>query len=273
LSGYSKAFEKVQYHLKNGNTYLLNLTFQTPIETDLTLEALFHAGEAPYKLMIPGRFLIFSPEAFVTIRDGVITSCPMKGTISADVPDAREKLLNDDKEQFEHNTIVDLIRNDLSMVATDVTVRRFRYLDLIHTNRGDLWQMSSEICGNLPGNYREQLGDILFAMLPAGSVTGAPKEKTVQIIRETEEYDRGYYTGIFGYFDGQNLVTAVSIRFIEQTGHGLVFKSGGGITALSELHAEYREMISKIYVPVAGDHHCPAESRGKDIAANGESNN
>lgn len=247
---YLKAFDKVQYHLKRGDTYLLNLTFPTPVETDLSPEALFHAGQAPFKLLVPGKFVVFSPEAFVTIQNGEISSCPMKGTISADLPDAQEQLLADDKERFEHNTIVDLIRNDLSMVATGVSVRRFRYLEKIHTNRGDLWQMSSEICGKLPEDYLKHLGKTLFTLLPAGSVTGAPKEKTVQIIREAEGYKRGFYTGIFGYFNGEILRTAVSIRYLELTGTGMVFKSGGGITALSDPEQEYREMVSKVYVPV-----------------------
>jgi para-aminobenzoate synthetase component 1 len=86
-------------------------------------------------------------------------------------------------------------------------------------------------------------------LLPAGSVTGAPKEKTVQIIREAENDDRGFYTGIFGYFNGEILRTAVTIRYIEQTGNRMVFKSGGGITALSDPEQEYREMISKVYLP------------------------
>lgn len=248
--GYQRAFEKVQYHLKKGDTYLVNLTFQTPLETDLNLRELYSAGRAVFSLYVPGRFVVFSPEAFVQIRDGKITSCPMKGTISATVPDAEKQLLGDKKEFFEHNTIVDLIRNDLSMVSSNVTVKRFRYLDRIHTNRGDLLQMSSEICGDLPADYLKTLGETLYTLLPAGSVTGAPKEKTVQIIRETENYKRGFYTGIFGYFDGNILTSAVAIRFIEDTGNGLVFKSGGGITALSGMESEYNELIAKVYVPV-----------------------
>ncbi len=247
---YQRAFEKVQVHLKKGDTYLVNLTFQTPLETDLNLRELYSAGRAAFSLYVPGRFVVFSPEAFVQIRDGKITSCPMKGTISATIPDAEKQLLEDKKEFFEHNTIVDLIRNDLSMVSTHVTVKRFRYLDRIHTNRGDLLQMSSEICGDLLANYLENLGGILYTLLPAGSVTGAPKEKTVQIIRETENYKRGFYTGIFGYFDGSILTSAVAIRFIEDTGNGLVFKSGGGITAMSDMESEYNELIAKVYVPV-----------------------
>ena len=247
---YEKAFKKVLFHLKRGDTYLLNLTFPTPLRVNLSLEELFTYSSAPFKLFVPGCFVVFSPEIFVRIDGGRISCCPMKGTIDAAIPDAEHQLLEDEKEFFEHNTIVDLIRNDLSMVSTDVSVTRFRYIDRIHTHRGDLLQQSSEITGTLPENYREQLGNILFTLLPAGSVTGAPKEKTGEIIRETESYNRGFYTGIFGFFDGQSLTSAVSIRFIEQTADGLVFKSGGGITALSDAESEYREMITKVYVPV-----------------------
>jgi para-aminobenzoate synthetase component 1 len=250
FKSYKTAFDKVILHLKRGDTYLLNLTFPTPLNTSLSLQDIFSASTAPFKLLVPGHFVVFSPEIFVNIRDGMIFSHPMKGTIDASVQDAAQKLLADEKEFFEHNTIVDLIRNDLSTVATGVKVERFRYIDRIVTNRGDLLQMSSEISGNLPCGYLGHLGDILFRLLPAGSVTGAPKEKTVQIIREVEAYKRGFYTGIFGYFDGNSLSSAVSIRFVEQTDNGLVFKSGGGITALSDSESEYNEMLRKIYVPV-----------------------
>jgi para-aminobenzoate synthetase component 1 len=173
----------------------------------------------------------------------------MKGTIDASVPNAEKILLGDAKELAEHYTIVDLIRNDLNRVAKKVHVERFRYLEKIETNYGSLLQASSKITGRLPEKYTDQIGDILFSLLPAGSITGAPKEKTVEIIKNTEEYDRGFYTGIFGWFDGSNLESAVMIRFIEQTKGGLVFKSGGGITSKSQEEQEYREMINKVYVP------------------------
>jgi para-aminobenzoate synthetase component 1 len=247
---YKNAFEKVSYHLKRGDTYLLNLTFPTLLQSNFSLLELYTMSQAPFRLYVPGHFIVFSPEPFVRIAGSRITCCPMKGTIDASLPGAEQQLLSDEKEFFEHNTIVDLIRNDLAMVSTNVTVTRFRYVDRIHTHRGDLLQMSSEICGDLPADYRLRLGEILYKMLPAGSVTGAPKEKTVEIIRSAESYDRGFYTGIFGFFDGQSLVSAVSIRFIEQINGGLVFKSGGGITALSLVESEYQEMLKKIYVPV-----------------------
>jgi para-aminobenzoate synthetase component I len=247
---YKKAFGAVQYEIQMGNTYLINLTFKSRIETSLTLQEIFYRSRAKYKLLFDNRFVVFSPETFIEITDGVISSCPMKGTIDASIPDAAGLLLADEKETAEHNTIVDLIRNDLAMVSEDVYVEKFRYVELLQTHKGDLWQLSSRISGKLPADYKNHLGEILIKLLPAGSISGAPKQKTVEIIQRVENYDRGHYTGIFGVFDGINLDSAVMIRFIEQENGQLWFKSGGGITSMSEVEKEYNELIQKIYVPI-----------------------
>lgn len=243
-------FERVMWHIKNGDTYLLNFTQPTQVETNLSLGEIFQISSAPYKIYLKDKFVCFSPETFVKIRDGKIYSYPMKGTIDAGIENAEQIILTDSKEIAEHNTIVDLIRNDLSLVAENVVVEKFRYLNHIQTNNKNLWQVSSEISGELPKNYPESIGDILFALLPAGSVSGAPKKKTLEIIAKTENYDRGYYTGVFGIFDGENLDSCVLIRYIENQNGQLVYKSGGGITFMSEADKEYDEMLKKVYVPV-----------------------
>jgi para-aminobenzoate synthetase component 1 len=248
---YQQAFNAVQQHIHNGDTYLLNLTMPTQVETNLSPEELFHLSDAPYKIWLKDQFLCFSPEIFVRINDGIISSFPMKGTIDATLKDAEQQLLTDEKEVAEHHTIVDLIRNDLSMVANDVQVERLMYIDRISTNKGDILQMSSQISGKLPENYRQSIGSIIARLLPAGSICGAPKSKTIEIIRETEGYQRGYYTGIFGIFDGQNLDSCVLIRYLEQEDDHYVFKSGGGITYLSNCRSEYNELIQKVYVPIS----------------------
>jgi para-aminobenzoate synthetase component 1 len=146
--------------------------------------------------------------------------------------------------------MVDLIRNDLSRVSRKVSVEKLRYVEEIITHEKRLLQVSSEICGVLEPGWRQQLGDILFSLLPAGSVSGAPKGKTLEIIRKAEQGKRGYYTGIAGIFTGDTMISTVLIRFIETTQKGYIYKSGGGITALSNPKQEYEEMINKIYVPV-----------------------
>ena len=175
----------------------------------------------------------------------------MKGTIDANLPDAAQNILNDKKEAAEHATIVDLIRNDLGMIADKVWVERYRYLDKLETNQKALLQVSSEIAGLMPSNWRDFIGNWLFRLLPAGSISGAPKPSTLDIIRRAEGYERGYYTGITGIFDGENFDSGVLIRYIEQTEKQLIFKSGGGITARSQAQAEYQEMIDKIYLPIS----------------------
>jgi para-aminobenzoate synthetase component 1 len=87
-------------------------------------------------------------------------------------------------------------------------------------------------------------------MLPAGSITGTPKKSSVQIIEEVEQYKRGYYTGIFGIYDGKSLDSAVMIRFIQKEKEDFFYKSGGGITSDSNAHLEYQELIDKIYIPI-----------------------
>jgi len=247
---YSSAFAKVMENIKNGNTYLLNLTFPTKIKTNYTLEEIFHVSNAKYKLLFENKFVVFSPETFIQIKDGKIFSFPMKGTIDASIENAEEKLLNDEKELAEHNTIVDLIRNDLSMVAKNVRVEKFRYIGKIKTLNIILLQTSSKISGELENNYYEKIGDIIFKLLPAGSISGAPKKKTVGIIKDAEEYSRGYFTGVFGIFDGKELDSAVMIRFIENIDGAFYYKSGGGITFMSKPELEYQEMIDKVYVPI-----------------------
>lgn len=300
---YERSFDIVKNNIMAGNSYLTNLTCKVPVNCNLSLEDIFNQAKGKYKLLlrrkrnqaedkaqqeeaqnkadkkeenieeISNPFVCFSPETFVRIKNGRIYSYPMKGTLDASLPDAEKQLMEDRKEAAEHATIVDLIRNDLSRVAEDVRVDKYRYIDVLHTNKGDILQTSSEISGSLPEDYRQHLGEILDAQLPAGSITGAPKDKTMQIIHEAEGYDRGFYTGIMGIYDQGELNSAVMIRFVEEENspvdfeadgeknfkanegkepkesRELYFKAGGGITSKSDCRREYEEVIQKIYLP------------------------
>lgn len=301
---YERSFGIVKSNIMAGNSYLTNLTNRVPVNCNLSLEEIFHRAKGKYKLLLRRKrtqaedkahlkeeaqnkahlkeenieenltpFVCFSPETFVKIKGGRIYSYPMKGTLDASLPNAEKLLMEDRKEAAEHATIVDLIRNDLSRVAEDVRVDKYRYVDVLHTNKGDILQTSSEISGRLPEDYPHHLGEILDAQLPAGSITGAPKDKTMQIIHEAEGYDRGFYTGIMGIYDQGELNSAVMIRFIEEEtspvdfeadgeknfkanegkkpkeSRELYFKAGGGITSKSDCRREYEEVIQKIYLP------------------------
>lgn len=255
IGQYTKAFDAAKKEILYGNSFLLNLTFPTPIETNYTLRELFNISHARYKLYYKDQFIVSSPEIFIKIINGKIFTFPMKGTIDASIPNAMSNILNDVKETAEHYTIVDLLRNDLSMVATNVKVNKFRYIDKLVTSTKTLLQVSSEIEGTLPVDFNENLGTIYAKLLPAGSISGAPKKKTVEIIKANEIDDRGYYTGVFGIFDGNDVDSGVMIRYIEKQDDKLIYRSGCGITYRSECTSEYQEMIDKVYIPLGKNNH------------------
>jgi len=250
FEAYKKKFDVLQENIKEGNTYLLNLTTKTKIETDLELQEIYEKARAKFKLKFKDDFVCFSPERFVQIKKNKIYTYPMKGTIDAKVPNAQARVLGDLKEMAEHTMVVDLLRNDLGIVSTKVKVEKFRYIDKINAGNKKLLQVSSKISGHLDEDWHEKIGDILTSLLPAGSITGTPKRKTVEILNDVEKYDRDFYTGVFGVYDGETLDSAVNIRFIEKNSMGkLFYKSGGGITCDSNVYNEYLELLDKIYIP------------------------
>ena len=247
LDDYQHKYNQVIDALYKGDSFLMNLTIPTPVQNKLDFQTYFDHAKSKYVIWLKEQFIAFSPETFIQIQNGKIATFPMKGTIDASLPNAKELLLNDPKEYAEHATIVDLLRNDLSRVASKVRVTNFRYYEEIPTQNGVIGQMSSAIEGELPTNYASKIGSILYDLLPAGSVSGAPKKKTAELIASIEGTDRGYYTGIAGYFDGINLDSCVLIRYL---GANNIYHSGGGVTFQSDMASEYQEMINKVYVPV-----------------------
>jgi len=246
---YKKALNAVLEQIRSGNTYLLNLTFKTPIETNYTLKEIFTYARAKFKLYYKDEFICFSPERFVEMKGERIATYPMKGTIDANIPQAKEKILADKKEMAEHVMIVDLMRNDLGIIGSDIQVEKFRYVEKIKAGDKELLQVSSKITAKLPKDWKDNIGTYLSQLLPAGSITGTPKKSTVHIIKDIENFKREFYTGVFGVFDGESLRSGVMIRFIEQKNGKLYYKSGGGITIDSKTHNEYNELIDKIYLP------------------------
>jgi para-aminobenzoate synthetase component 1 len=250
LREYAAKFETVKCGLMHGDSFLANLTVGVEVECNRTFEQLYALCSARYKFLIPGEFVCFSPERFVRIDNNIIATYPMKGTIDATLPRAESQLMDSYKERCEHSTIVDLLRNDLSMVAQDVHVSRYRYIDRIRTQRGEILQTSSEIVGRLSPDWHDSLGNTLFRLLPAGSICGAPKAATVSLIARAEAEPRGWYTGVWGYYDGRTLDTAVMIRCLAHRDGHTYFHSGGGITVNSQPDDEYNEVLQKIYLPI-----------------------
>ncbi len=248
---YEENLEKLLEDIRNGESYLSNFTTATPVHCPLDLIEIYRASRALFRLYFRGIFVSFSPERFIRIADGYISTHPMKGTILADTEEQARSILQDPKESYEHNTIIDLMRNDLSIHATKVRLEKYRYLSEIRSRDKRLFQVSSSISGRLEEDWRGRLGDILLDMLPAGSISGAPKKRTVELIAKYEKYPRQYYTGIAGFYDGEKFDSAVLIRYLEPypTAPHYRYRSGGGITALSDPDKEYLECIAKIYVP------------------------
>ena len=251
---YQHSFNIVRNAMLAGNSYLANLTCRVGLQTNLSLLDLYNAANARYRLWMKDKLVCFSPETFIKIAQGEISSYPMKGTAEDVSPLSAEQLLANEKEAAEHATIVDLIRNDLSMVANNVRVERYRYVERLNTHRGPLLQTSSEIKGRLMPHLTQRPGDVIISQLPAGSITGAPKKKTVETIAEAENYHRDFYTGVMGRWDNGELDSAVMIRFIDQHDGKLYFKAGGGITAKSNWKDEYHEVIEKVYAPICRNH-------------------
>ena len=252
IKEYQSKFKIVQQGLKSGEVDVINLTIKTPISTNIDAKEIFLLSQSPYRIYVPGKFVCFSPERFVKIENGKISSNPMKGTIDASVPNADQVMLNDPKEIAEHTATTKLIVEELTCIARNVRIKRFRYIDRIELSSRTLLQVSSELEGELPNNYMTRIGDIIFSLLPAGSITGSPKTKAKEYIQLSEDESRGYYCGIAGYFDGEMLDSAVLIRLIETDQEGkLHFRSGGGITSHSICEKEYQEVLDKIYLPFA----------------------
>lgn len=251
---YKKKFDILKENLDANTISLANLTSKTKIEINCTLDEIFENSNALLNLRINTKdenFVCFSPEKFIEIIDNKLFTYPMKGTIKADIIDAKEKLLNSKKELEEHKTVVELLKNDLELENSfsNIVLEEFRYIDKVATKNGDLLQTSSKISASCKDDYIENIGDIFSKFLPAGSITGMPKNISKDILEKIEDYDRGFYCGIFAIFDGKNLQSFVLIRFIEEINGEFFYKSGGGITKNSDAKQEYEELIEKVYLP------------------------
>lgn len=187
--------------------------------------------------------LCLSPELFVRVDEAIAVTKPMKGTAPAHT-DPRQ-LRTDPKNRAENLMIVDLLRNDLSRIASPGTVE---VTALFETERvGQLWQMTSTVQGALePGTT---VGALLEAMFPCGSITGAPKQSSMELIRDLESGPRGIYTGSLGVIepadDGWRATLNIAIRTLEIDGSRVRLGIGSGVVADSTPEAEWEECRAK----------------------------
>ncbi|MHC4394110.1 MAG: anthranilate synthase component I family protein [Planctomycetota bacterium] len=259
---YLRSVEKIKRYIYDGDVYQVN--FSQRFECDYNVRAieLFHwqnhYNPSPYAAYIDGgefHIVSASPEMFITITDGIVSTKPIKGTrprsSGAEQENARNfnELVRSEKEQAELNMIIDLERNDL------VRICKYGTRKVVQRRTIESYPTVFHAVATVAGELGEGIGfcDILRAMFPGGSVTGAPKISSMEIIDETEPTDRGVYTGSIGFIgvDG-NVCLNIAIRTIIITGGKVFAQVGGGIVADSVPEGEWDETITKARALLAG---------------------
>ena len=253
---YEDRFNKVKSHIAAGDIYQLNLTFKSGIsgiDNPYTLyERMRRSQPVAYSSLMmhnDGAILSASPELFIEINDGWIETRPMKGTLKRALmagqdEDMRSWLRSDEKSKAENLMIVDLMRNDLARITEAGSVN-VKNLFEVETYRS-LHQMISTIRGKLQPSLT--FYDIMSAIFPPGSITGAPKIKAMELIDELEGQPRSVYTGAIGYIaPNRDAVFSVAIRTIEldKSGDGKI-GIGSGLVYDSDARSEYDECLLKM---------------------------
>ncbi len=249
---YAEAFARVQEELHAGNSYELNLTYREEVTSDSSPLEIYRKlrsiNPAPYAGLLRHDatwLLSASPERYATVdRNRVLETRPIKGTTPRGATpqedaDLHARLAAEPKFRAENLMIVDLIRNDLSMVCEVGTVEVPRLMEV--ESYASVHQLVSTIRGRLRGDVGTI--DALRALFPAGSMTGAPKLRTMTIIDDLEATPRGIYAGAFGWISGDGRADlGVVIRSLFRSGPGAwMLGTGGAITVLSDLQEEWAE--------------------------------
>ncbi len=251
LASHAEALNKIKDYIRRGHTYQVNYTLRyngTYGGSSRDLYAwLRQQQRVNYAALIETQdwaVLSFSPELFFRMNGREVVTRPMKGTaprgrtLEEDAQNASE-LRTSEKEQSENLMIVDLLRNDLGKICEPGSVRVTASMEVEQYET--LLQMTSTVSGTL--NSRVATHDILRATFPSGSVTGAPKIRTMQIIHELEEHPRGIYTGSIGWWSAEQSVFSVAIRtlVLDRLNANLEMGVGSGILFEADTEREYRE--------------------------------
>ncbi len=246
---YEEMVRRCQEHIRAGDAYQIVPSQRAERPTSASPLALYRAlrrvNPSPYLFLLElgGLALVgSSPERLVACEDGRASVCPIAGTTSPDEGDA-ERLLSSEKDRAEHVMLVDLGRNDLSRVCRAGTVRVTRSMEV------ERFSHVSHLVSEVVGELREGVTpfDVLRACFPAGTVTGAPKVRAMQIISELEGYRRGPYAGAVGYvLPGGTMDTCIALRTIVVADGVARLQAGAGIVADSEPAAEHRECLAKL---------------------------
>jgi para-aminobenzoate synthetase len=249
---YADAFAEVQEQLHAGNSYEVNLTYRTEESSELDAVEVYGrlraTNPAPYAGVLKHGdtwLLSASPERFATIdRHRRVETRPIKGTTPRGATpeedeELRRRLATDPKFRAENLMITDLLRNDLSVVCEVGTV------EVPHLMEVESYASVHQLVTTVRGRLRDGVGTVeaLRALFPAGSMTGAPKLRTMQVIDDVEATPRGVYAGAFGWISGDGRADlGVVIRSLFRSGGGpWLLGTGGGITVHSDVDAEWAE--------------------------------
>lgn len=253
-SGYIKAVKLAKEYIRQGDIYQVNLSQEFRANTDLPaveiyrrLRDLSPSYFGAYLDSGQTQILSSSPERFLKLDNGIVTTSPMKGTrargkTKAQDAKLKKELWDSAKDKAELMMIVDLERNDLGRVCDygSIKVRTLRQMEEYST----VFQATAEISGRLHPD-RDRI-DLIRACFPGGSITGCPKIRAIEIIKELEPQRRGIYTGSLGYFSfSGGMDFNILIRTIAKHGSRIYFGAGGGIVADSKAEAEYEETLVK----------------------------
>ncbi len=251
---YCAMVEKAKEHIKEGDIFQIVLSnrLSAPFEGSLfnTYRMLRTINPSPYMFYFAGTDVEVagaSPETLVKLEDGVLHTFPLAGTRKRGATDEEDKaleveLLADEKELAEHNMLVDLGRNDLGKISVFGSVR----VETLHeiTRYSHVMHIGSTVRGDIREEY--DAIDAINAVLPAGTLSGAPKIRACQLIGELENNKRGIYGGAVGYIDFTgNMDTCIAIRIAYQKNGTVFVRSGAGIVADSDPKKEYQECLSK----------------------------
>lgn len=250
--GYKKQLSKVRDYIQIGDTYQVNFTFRQRAKFDSNPYQLFqkigkNALFGAYLDLDDFAICSASPELFFRVENGVIESRPMKGTMQRGrtlVEDLsfKNQLQNSQKDRSENVMIVDMIRNDMGKIAETGTVQTPKLFEV--EKHPTVWQMTSTVEAKTKATFSE----ILKALFPCASITGAPKVRTMEIIRALEDSPRNIYCGTIGYLaPNGKMQFNVSIRtaLIDKKTEELEYGIGGGITWYSDSEKEFEEAILK----------------------------
>ena len=247
--------KKAQAYIKEGDIYQVNLSQRFEAEYSGSLADIYlqlrRYSPAPFSAFLnvgPLKVLSSSPERFIDLQDRLIQTRPIKGTVprgNSPLEDLgqRKKLLNSEKDQAELMMIIDLMRHDLGKICELGSVKVPKLYDI--ETYAQVFHLVSTIEGKLKPSIHHV--EAIHSMFPAGSITGAPKKRAMQIINELEKQSRSIYTGTIGYFGFNHRSSfSVAIRCLYATNKHLYFHAGSGITAASKPKLEWEETLAKV---------------------------